>query len=498
MIENAFKSIQNKVKNIVNVIGNKPSFQVNGSNYYEDKLLAEGAYGYIYKVTDARTGKNFAMKRINIGSSKHLAQIKNEINLWKKIPRNKYICSLENYEIQEKEAFIIMELGTEGTLLNYINNHKQHFDEKEILSIIYNINAGLYSMHTLKPPIAHRDIKIENVLKFGKSYKLCDFGSASEYVFNPNDCDDKTKNEQFRTFETNTTLYYRPPEMIDRYSGYIVNEKVDVWSLGCILYTLMFKCQPFQEAEKLTIISGQYDLPKGAEELYSEKLLDLMRLMLTPDPSRRPRTIDLLKLLKNWDSVKYIKLSDEVMQIKNKQIRANQNLNTDLLGLNDFNNIQNKIKNKQSSSSNNYQQKQPVNNTQNLWDFTFTDQPNPSTNKTNNDEPVVNNPLSDNNPVVNNPLNDNLIQKKKSNDLFDFEFVDTNVPQQPVQQQKPNNNVNLFEESEFEEVKEEDENNKIYEVDNTKFQNVTASFSFRETSSKGENSQNIFDFFRKK
>ena len=37
-------------------------------------------------------------------------------------------------------------------------------------------------MHSQNPPIAHRDIKIENVLYSNGKYKLCDFGSCSTSI----------------------------------------------------------------------------------------------------------------------------------------------------------------------------------------------------------------------------------------------------------------------------------------------------------------------------
>ena len=51
--------------------------------------------------------------------------------------------------------------------------------EEQIIYIICDIARGLKVMHDHDPPIAHRDIKIENILQEEGAFKLADFGSCS-------------------------------------------------------------------------------------------------------------------------------------------------------------------------------------------------------------------------------------------------------------------------------------------------------------------------------
>lgn len=72
---------------------------------------------------------------------------------------------------------------------------------------------GVRTFHLLG--VAHRDLKVENILCHDGKWKLCDFGSASGEVL---DYHKATKSQIARAmegFERYTTLMYRPPEMLD-------------------------------------------------------------------------------------------------------------------------------------------------------------------------------------------------------------------------------------------------------------------------------------------
>lgn len=76
-------------------------------------------------------------------------------------------------------------------------------------------------MHQLG--VTHRDIKVENILLSNKSFKICDFGSASTQTLDPDNCSGQYLDEMMEEYEKFTTMMYRPPEMIDRYMKFKVN-----------------------------------------------------------------------------------------------------------------------------------------------------------------------------------------------------------------------------------------------------------------------------------
>ncbi len=320
-IKGVIHDVKDSVKDTVNSVSTPTSntFTINGKNYYENKLLGEGGYGYVYEVSDTQ-GRKFALKKMNILNQIQYKNIIHEIRIWKQITNCPNIVRILDASETKSEVDILMELCTEGSLLDYINNAEGNISETAALKIVRDIANGLMGMHSQNPPIAHRDIKIENVLKFGNTFKLCDFGSASTDVMVPQKETKETKRDKFDIYERNTTFMYRPPEMVDEYGEFPVNEKVDIWALGCILYAILFKQQPFQDAQKLTIIKADYYIPKEAKN-YSDKIFDFIRLMLTPDPRIRPSAKDIVNYINNWNNIKDFPLCERVLEIKKRQIK---------------------------------------------------------------------------------------------------------------------------------------------------------------------------------
>lgn len=154
---------------------------------------------------------------------------------------------------------------------------RERLTEPEILQIFVDVCEGVAAMHNLKPPLLHRDLKVENILQASAtSYKLCDFGSTVPVSRPP------TTTQEIRALEADlnrhTTLQYRAPEMVDPYLRRAVDEKSDVWALGVLLYKLCYYTTPFEEHGVLAILNVQYKIPPYP--VYSSQLNTLIGILI--------------------------------------------------------------------------------------------------------------------------------------------------------------------------------------------------------------------------
>lgn len=128
----------------------------------------------------------------------------------------------------------------------------------------------------------HRDLKLENVLlDKHDNVKLCDFGFTREY---------EGKANYLQTFCG--TVCYSAPEMLkgEKYAG----EKVDVWSLGIILFALLKGELPFDEdddaATKAKILKDDPIYP----DTFPDAAKSLISKLLSKRPLYRPSLSDIL------------------------------------------------------------------------------------------------------------------------------------------------------------------------------------------------------------
>ena len=127
-------------------------------------------------------------------------------------------------------------------------------------------------------------------------------------------------------YEKNTTLMYRPPEMIEPYLKFSVTEQVDIWMLGCILFILLFYRHPFEEASKLSIVNCAYQIPKIHS--YSPKILSLLSVMLTPNPSNRVTIFELDIILGKYHETKKLEVPLELQNRAKKPLEPEKKANT--------------------------------------------------------------------------------------------------------------------------------------------------------------------------
>ncbi|XP_048419409.2 AP2-associated protein kinase 1-like isoform X2 [Stegostoma tigrinum] len=254
-----------------------------------EELIAEGGFAIVFLVK-THSGVRCALKRMYVNSEHALQVCKQEIAIMKDLSGHKNIVNYLDSSVTSVnasdvwEVLILMEYCRGGQVVNLMNQRLHSgFGETEVLQIFCDICEAVARLHQCKPPIIHRDLKVENLLLHDSgSYVLCDFGSATNRVIHPQIEGVSTVEEEIKKY---TTLSYRAPEMVNLYSGKSITTKADIWALGCLLYKLCFFTLPFGESQ-VAICDANFTIPDNSK--YSSEMHCLIRYMLEADPDKRP------------------------------------------------------------------------------------------------------------------------------------------------------------------------------------------------------------------
>ncbi|KAF8953413.1 hypothetical protein BGZ52_011411 [Haplosporangium bisporale] len=287
--------------------------------------MGDGAFSNVYKAKDIKNDRIVAIKVVrkydmSAQQNRHLhrdmkkkprvterANILKEVQIMRQL---KHPGIIELYEFSESEEFyfLVIELAPGGELFHRIVK-LTYFSEDLTRHVIVQVAHAIRYLHEEKGVI-HRDIKPENILfepipvipsppgvrptddkedegvfmhgvgggGIGR-VKIADFG-LSKVVWNE------------QTMTPCGTVGYTAPEIVkdQRYS-----KSVDMWAIGCVLYTLLCGFPPFfdESIQALTekVARGQYTFLEPWWNDISDSVKDLITHLLCVDPNQR-YTID--------------------------------------------------------------------------------------------------------------------------------------------------------------------------------------------------------------
>ncbi|RSL83990.1 hypothetical protein CEP51_004167 [Fusarium floridanum] len=244
-------------------------------SYTLGRLIGKGSFGKVYLASHKLTnGSKVVLKSANKGDS----------NLAREIHHHRqfihpHIARLYEVIVTENMVWMVLEYCAGDELYNHLLEHGP-LPVHKVQKIFTQLVGAVCYVHNHS--CVHRDLKLENIL-FDKheNVKLVDFGFTREY---------EGRTNHLQTFCG--TICYSAPEMLkgEKYAG----EKVDVWSLGVILYALLCGELPFDDDDdNVTRTKILTEEPKYPDHLPADAV-PLIKALLSKRPLLRPTLPDIL------------------------------------------------------------------------------------------------------------------------------------------------------------------------------------------------------------
>ncbi|XP_048836956.1 LOW QUALITY PROTEIN: serine/threonine-protein kinase SIK3 homolog [Brienomyrus brachyistius] len=241
--------------------------------YYEmERTIGKGNFAVVKLATHMITKAKVAIKIVDKTQldDENLKKIFREVQIMKML-RHPHIIRL--YQVMETERiiYLVTEYASGGEIFDHLVAHGR-MAEKDARRKFKQIVAAVHFCHCRN--IVHRDLKAENLLlDHNLNIKIADFGFSNMF----------TRGQLLKTWCGSPP--YAAPELFEgkEYDG----PKVDIWSLGVVLYVLVCGALPFDGSTlqnlRARVLSGKFRIPF----FMSTDCEYLIRHMLVLDPNRR-------------------------------------------------------------------------------------------------------------------------------------------------------------------------------------------------------------------
>lgn len=226
------------------------------------------------------------------GREIQLKRITRELSL-KEVSHPHLVRILDGGECaQTNHLFIVMERVDAPNLAEVLKD----VPREAIRPMISQIAEAARFLESLDPPLAHRDIKPDNIAvsrDFGKA-TLLDLG----VILPINLKDQEPSSDEERRFFVGT-LRYGPPEFLVRTEEYTVDgwRAITFYQLGAVLYDMIMKERIFEELADpypRLVMAVEHEIPRITAKDIPEELILLANNCLSKDPQIRLRYV-------SWD-----------------------------------------------------------------------------------------------------------------------------------------------------------------------------------------------------
>ncbi|XP_075866748.1 serine/threonine-protein kinase PLK4 isoform X3 [Microcebus murinus] len=237
-------------------------------------LLGKGSFAGVYRAESIHTGLEVAIKMIDkkaMYKAGMVQRVQNEVKIHCQL-KHPSILELYNYFEDNNYVYLVLEMCHNGEMNRYLKNRMKPFSENEARHFMHQIITGMLYLHS--HGILHRDLTLSNLLLTrNMNIKIADFGLATQL---------KMPHEKHYTLCG--TPNYISPEIATRSAHGLES---DVWSLGCMFYTLLIGRPPFDtDTVKNTlnkVVLADYEMPA----FLSRDAKDLIHQLLRRNPADR-------------------------------------------------------------------------------------------------------------------------------------------------------------------------------------------------------------------
>ena len=243
--------------------------------YNLKKEIGHGSFGRVYLGEDPKTKELYAIKRVDkrqLQQSQYLEKaFWKEVEIMRKI-QSPYSVKLYNV-LPSLHYYNMVEELCDGDLYTELMKRQNGFSTEEVRRIMIQLNDAFAQMQ--KHKIVHRDLKVQNIfIKYTTrpefDVKLGDYGFSKEL------------SDDITATKLGTPITMAPEILMNR----AYTSKADLWSIGVIIYHLLFKDLPFKGRNEVMILQNilQNNIPRNPTD---QLLNDLIHRLLVVDPRKR-------------------------------------------------------------------------------------------------------------------------------------------------------------------------------------------------------------------